>query len=100
MLLVKNPQFLSILPGTQAISPDELEILTKYHSDMAKIVDFLIIAHFCASLIFNTTVSMSYKAYCIPIYSVMASLIRKNDLTIALWILFRFYGNPWVRASP
>ena len=47
--LVENEQFESYRAGIQAILPThELIILTKFHDEM----DLLLIAHFCASLIF------------------------------------------------
>ena len=59
MLLLKNPQFQSNQADIQAKLPTEAVILTKFHNDRAKIVDVLVIVHFCASLIFYATVSIS-----------------------------------------
>ena len=51
LLLVKDSQFLSNQADIQAILPThELVILTKFHKDWPKIVDFLVIAKFCTSL--------------------------------------------------
>ena len=45
--LVKHPQFLSNQADIQAtLSTHELIILTKFHNDWQKIVDFLVIAKF------------------------------------------------------
>ena len=58
--LVKNPQFFSNQADIQAILPThELVILTKFHKDWPKIVDFLVIAKFSASLISFASVSRS-----------------------------------------
>ena len=52
-LLIKNPQFLHDHHQTWAIlRTHEVVILTKFHEDRAKIVDFLLIANFWASTIF------------------------------------------------
>ena len=58
--LIKNPQTVSNQADIQAISPThELVILTKFHKDWPKIVDFLVIAKFSASLISFASVSRS-----------------------------------------
>ena len=45
--LVKNPQFLSNQADIQAIEPTHgLVILTKFHKDCQKIVDFSVIVKF------------------------------------------------------
>ena len=47
MLVLKNPQFLSNQADNQAILPtQELTIFAKFHSNLIKIVDFLLIAYF------------------------------------------------------
>ena len=47
MPLVKNQQFLSNQADIQAVLPTlELVVLTKFHKDWQKIVDFLVIAKF------------------------------------------------------
>ena len=57
--VVQNLQFLSDQAEIQAILPThELFILTKFHKDWQKIVDFLLIAKFCASPIFFAPVSI------------------------------------------
>ena len=57
MPLVKNQQFLSNQADIQAVLPTlELVVLTKFHKDWQKIVDFLVIAKFWASLIIFATV--------------------------------------------
>ena len=54
---MKNPQFLANQAQTLAISPiHEIVILTKFHDDWTKIVDFSLIAYFRASLIFYASV--------------------------------------------
>ena len=50
---MKNPQFLANQAETLAILPiHEMVILTKFHNDWMKIVDFSVIAYFWASPIF------------------------------------------------
>ena len=56
--VVKNLQFLSDQAEIQAILPThELFILTKFHKDWQRIVDFLVIVKFCASPVFFASVS-------------------------------------------
>ena len=56
--VVQNLQFLSDQAEIQAILPThELVILIKFHKDWQKIVDFLVISVFCASLFFFASVS-------------------------------------------
>ena len=51
--VVKNLQFLSDQAEIQAILPThELFILTKFHQNWQKIVDFVAIVKFCASPVF------------------------------------------------
>ena len=53
MLLLKNPQFLPNLYETWSKwLPGKVSILTKSHTNWAKIVDFLIKAHFSMCPIF------------------------------------------------
>ena len=53
ILLIKNPQFCSDLAEILAILPThELIILTKFDGDWTKIVDFLLVVYFWASIIF------------------------------------------------
>ena len=60
-LLVKNLQFSFDPAEISAISSThELVILTKFHKDWPKIVDFLVIAKFWASQIFFASVSREY----------------------------------------
>ena len=67
MLLVKNPQFLYT---------HESLILAKFHNDWVKIVDFLLIAYFWASVIFITqSLCIRYK---ISIYSESQHQYRQN----------------------
>ena len=65
-LLVKNLQF-SFDPAeiSAILSTHELVILTKFHKDWPKIVDFLVIAKFCASQIFFASVSRPLCAHVI-----------------------------------
>ena len=57
MLLIKNPQFFPNHYETWPPWPThELLILTKFHNDWVKIVDFLIIAYFRACVIFYNSV--------------------------------------------
>ena len=56
---MKNPQFLANQAQTLAILPiHEIVILTKFHDDWTRIVDFSLIAYFRASLIFYASVFM------------------------------------------
>ena len=56
--MIKNPQFLSNWHEIKAILPTHgLIILTKFHYNWAKIVDFLSLANFCARVIFFVRVS-------------------------------------------
>ena len=51
---MKNPQFLANQAQTLAIWPNhEMVILTKFHNNWTKIVDFSLIANFKASSIFS-----------------------------------------------
>ena len=62
---MKNLEFLSNQADIQGLLPThELVILTKFRKDWQKIEDFLIIAKFCASLIFSATVSMYGSRIC------------------------------------
>ena len=50
LFYIKNPQFWPKQVFIQVILPTHgLEILTKFHNDLVKILDFLIIAYFWAS---------------------------------------------------
>ena len=54
MLLIKNPLFCSDLANILAILPThELIILTKFDGDWTKIVDFLLLVYFWASVFFK-----------------------------------------------
>ena len=56
---MKNAQFLSNLAHTLLILPtSELVIFTKFHENWSKIEDFLLMAHFQASVIFFLTDSI------------------------------------------
>ena len=58
---VKNPQFLSNQADIQAIVPTYgLVILTKFGKDWQKIDDFLVMAKFCARLVFFASVSICH----------------------------------------
>ena len=62
-LLIKNPQFCSNQANILATnSAHEMIILTKFHKDRTKIVDFLLIAKFWACLLFLLT--LYYDALC------------------------------------
>merc|ERR1712020_299721 len=51
--LVKNPQFLSYPHETWSkLLPHEVIILTKFHEDRTKIVDFLLMSNFGTCLVF------------------------------------------------
>ena len=57
--VVKDLQFLSNQAEIQAILiAHELFILTKFHKDWQKILDFLVIVKFCASPVFFASVSI------------------------------------------
>ena len=59
---MKNPQFLSYQIDILAILPtDEIVILTKFHKNWTKIVDFSLIGTFWASLIFYLSVFIFTK---------------------------------------
>ena len=59
MLLMKNSQFLAYHAQTLAILPiHEIVILTKFHDNWTKIVDFSLIAYFRAGLVFYASVFM------------------------------------------
>ena len=54
---MKNSQFLAYQTQTLAILPiHEIVILTKFHNNWTKIVDFSLVAYFRASLIFYASV--------------------------------------------
>ena len=56
---MKNPQFLLFCPEIKARLPThETVILTKFHKNGAKIVDFLSVTYFRAWVIFFVTVSI------------------------------------------
>ena len=60
--VVKNLQFLSDQAEIQAILPThELFILTKFHQNWQKIVDFVAMVKFCASPVFFASVSSKYE---------------------------------------
>ena len=57
MILIKNTQFYSDLAEILAILPNQgLIILTKFDGDWTKIVDFLLLVYFWASIIFFESV--------------------------------------------
>ena len=63
--VVKNLQFLFDQAEIQAILPTHvLLILTKFHKNWQKIVDFLAIVKFCASPVF----------FCISLYFMLKSI--------------------------
>ena len=54
MILIKNPQFYSNFARTLVILPTHgLIILNKFDDDQTKIVDFLLLVYFSASVIFS-----------------------------------------------
>ena len=58
MLLVKNPQILSILPEIQAtLSTLLIVILTKRQENKPKIVDLMVVSYFRTWVIFFVSVS-------------------------------------------
>ena len=64
MRLLKNPQFLSNLYETWSKwPPGKVSILTKSHTNWAKIVDFLIKAHFSMCPIFFESDFMYAKIF-------------------------------------
>ena len=55
---MKTTQFLTFWPEIQAILPThQIVILTKFHKNGAKIVEFLLVTYFGAWFIFFVTVS-------------------------------------------
>ena len=57
MQLIKNPQSYSDLAEILAFSPThELLILTNLYKDWTKVVDFLLVVYFWASIIFFESV--------------------------------------------
>ena len=79
-LLVKNLQF-SFDPAeiSAILSTHELVILTKFHKDWPKIVDFLVIAKFWASQIFFASVSIFLTCE-IPHYCQLTPLMKMPQL--------------------
>ena len=58
-LFIKVPQFLTNpYDKWSKLSPDELIILTKFHKDCAKIVQFFLIANFCLCAVFLTRLQL------------------------------------------
>ena len=61
-LLIKTSQFLPNQADIQVIlSTHKLIILTKFHNDLIKIVNFSLIAYFWASLVFSPQSHFSVK---------------------------------------
>ena len=85
-LLIKNPQFCSNQANILATkSAHEMIILTKFHKDRTKIVDFLLIAKFWACKLFFVhplVIKSSYlslkKHFAIQVNSEKAWLFQKD----------------------
>ena len=76
MLLVKNFWFLPNQAQTLSIWPTiEFVILTKFHENYSKIVDFLLIAHFLASLISSDH----------SLYLILKNYHARNSFVRGLW---------------